>query len=343
VRQGKQALGLFERYLTLWVIICLFAGILIGNLFPSLSELLGTWVIPGTSVPMIVGVCLFLMIYPILVNTQFEKLREALKAPGPLFTNVFYVWTVKPLIMFVLAWFFLKMLWNLPEYAIGIIVLGCAPCTVMVMFWSMLADSSVEFCIILCAVHSVIMLVMYAPLVYFLTGLIIYVPWEPVALSVTIFLGLPLLLGVITRYTALQSKGSEWFESKLSPALSYLAMVGLFMNLVVLFSLKGYVFVQSPLLTLKIATPQIIESYLDFAVAYAVSKLLKFPYEYASVSGIVASGNHTELTIATTIATWGIASSQALAGTVGPLVEVPIMLSIAGICLKTRKYFPKNS
>ncbi|MEM1540635.1 MAG: hypothetical protein QXJ07_04555 [Candidatus Bathyarchaeia archaeon] len=119
-------------------------------------------------------------------------------------------------------------------------------------------------------------------------------------------------------------------------------MVGLFMNLVVLFSLKGYAFVQSPLLTFKIATPQIIESYLDFAVAYAISKLLKFPYSYASVSGIVASGNHTELTIATTIATWGIASSQALAGTVGPLVEVPIMLSIAGICLKTRKHFTKS-
>ncbi|MEM3666856.1 MAG: hypothetical protein QW222_07240 [Candidatus Bathyarchaeia archaeon] len=191
MRRRKKELGVFEKYLTLWVIICLFAGILIGNCFPGFSEFLGRWVIPGTSVPLIVGVCLFLMIYPILVNTRFERLKEAVAAPGPLFTNVFYVWTVKPLIMFVLAWFFLKMLWNLPEYAIGMIVLGCAPCTVMVMFWSMLADASVEFCIILCAVHSVIMLVMYAPLVYYLTGLIIYVPWEPIAMSVGVFLGLP--------------------------------------------------------------------------------------------------------------------------------------------------------
>lgn len=169
---------------------------LIGNYVPRLSELLGAWVIPGTLVPIPIGICLFLMVYPILVRTQFERLKEAARAP-------------KPLVMFALAWFFLKSLWGLPEYAMGMIVLECAPCTAMVLFWSMLSKSSVEFCVVVSAVHTLIMLVAYAPLASFLAGLIIPVPWEAIALAVGLFLGLPLVLGVATRYAFLRYKGIE--------------------------------------------------------------------------------------------------------------------------------------
>lgn len=209
----------------------------------------------------------------------------------------------------------------------------------MVLFWSMLSNSSVEFCVVVSVVHTLIMLIAYAPLASFLAGLIIPVPWEAIALAVGIFLGLPLMLGVAMRYSVLRYKGAEWFESKLSPALRYMAMTGLLITLITLFALRGRTVIQHPLLTLQIATPLILEFYSVFALAYLISMRLKFPYKYAAVVGFDSASNHFEIAIAA--ATWGISSRQAFATVVGPLFEVPVMLSLAAICLKTRRLFIK--
>lgn len=342
-REREEVLGIFEKYLTLWVIACAIIGLFLGNYFPSLIESASSWTIPGTMLPTIIGFCLFFMIYPILVNTSFEKLGGAIKTPKASSLTVLFAWGVKPFLMFGLAWFFLSFLWNLPEYAMGIIILGCAPCTAMVLFWAMISKSSREFTVVISAVHTLIMLAAYAPLTSYLAGLIIPVPWKMIALSVGVFLGLPLVLGLATRRSVLKRKGRNWFEEKFSPLLDNIAHVGLFITLIVLFSLKGEVVINNPLLTFKIATPLLIEFYLLFLIGFFVAKHVGVPYKHTAVVGFDGSSNHFEIAIAAAAATWGIASPQAFATVVGPLFEVPVMLSIAGLCLKFRgKFFRLN-
>jgi ACR3 family arsenite transporter len=346
----ERKLGLWEKYLSVWVVLCILAGIAIGRAVPQISDVLARLEIANVSIP--IAICLFAMIYPIMVQISFKEVKKAVKAPKPIGLTLFMNWVIKPFTMALFAWLFLSVVFGqfltatqIQEYRAGMILLGVAPCTAMVLVWSYLARGNMGHTLVMTAINSLSMVVLYAPLATFLLGISgITVPWLTIALSIVVYICLPLVAGHYTRSWAIKKKGKNWFEKKLIPPLSKSAIAALLITLVILFSYQGRIITEIPGIIGMITAGIFVNILLIFAITYAVSRAMRLTYEDAAPAAIIAGSNHFEVAIAVATTLFGVSSGAALATVVGVLTEVPIMLFLVWLCLKTRGYFyrPKN-
>ena len=353
-------LGIFERYLTLWVILCIVGGIILGKIAPGFAKSLDAMAIyvggaPVVSIP--IAICLFFMMYPIMVKIDFTAVVKAGKSPKPVLLTLVVNWCIKPFTMFAIAWFFLGVVFRgfIPgneivkdgsevelfrSYISGAILLGIAPCTAMVLMWGYLARGNQGHTLIMVAINSLTMLVLYGLLGGWLLGINrMPVPWQALLLSISIYVALPLVAGFFSRKWVIAAKGKEWFEAKFLHVLTPISIIALLGTLVLLFSFKGETILNNPLTILWIAIPLFIQTVLIFAITYFLAKLLKFSYEDAAPSAMIGASNHFEVAIATATMLFGLSSGAALATVVGVLIEVPVMLMLVKICLKTQNWF----
>ncbi|UCE39580.1 MAG: ACR3 family arsenite efflux transporter [Thermoplasmata archaeon] len=341
----EKTLGIFEKYLTIWVALCIAVGIGLGRAFPGISDVLNSFQFANVSIP--IAICLFFMIYPIMVQIDFKRVIEAGKTPKPVAVTLFINWAIKPFTMAFFAWLFMSIIWspflsqeNASQYAAGMILLGVAPCTAMVLVWSYLSKGNMGHTLVMVAINSIAMLFLYAPLGGFLLGVAsIPVPWVTIAFSVGIYVGLPLVFGYISRKEILKRKGSKWFEEQFAPNLKYISIVALLITLIILFSLQGDVIVEQPLVIGMIALPLFIQTMFIFWLTYGMSIKVGLKYEDAAPTSQIGASNHFEVAIAVAIVLFGLDSGAALATVVGVLIEVPVMLALVYICLGTRHWF----
>lgn len=343
--KGARGLGLWEKYLTLWVFLCIIAGIALGRLFPQLSEVLSRFEVAKVSIP--IAICLFWMIYPIMVQIDFRRVVIAGKTPKPIATTLIANWAIKPFTMAFFAWLFLSVVFKnlIPhdtalEYRAGMILLGVAPCTAMVLMWSYLAKGNMAHTLVMCAVNSLSMVVLYAPLAGFLLGVSgIPIPWATIAFSVLIYICVPLVAGYFTRSISIRKKGLGWFNERIVAPLKIVSVIALLVTLILLFALQGYVIVSLPGAIGMITVGIFANIIVVFVLAYVVAKIIGIGYEDAAPSAIIAGSNHFEVAIAVATTLFGVKSGAALATVVGVLTEVPMMLFIVWLCKKTRWFF----
>ncbi len=346
--EKERKLGIWGKYLTLWVILCIGAGIGLGRLFPDLSATLAKLEVANISIP--IAILLFAMIYPIMVQISWEEIKKAIRSPKPIGLTLFANWAVKPFSMALFAWLFLSVIFGkslaveqIEQYRAGTILLGVAPCTAMVLVWSYLAKGNMGHTLVMTAVNSLSMVVLYAPLAVLLLGISgITVPWDTIALSVTIYIVTPLIAGYFTRRWTIQKKGLEWFERKLEPSLGKVSVIALLLTLVVLFTYQGHIIIELPGIIGMITLAILVNILVVFGITYLVARIMKLRYADAIPAAIIAGSNHFEVAIAVATTLFGVASGAALATVVGVLTEVPIMLFLVRISLRTRKTFPKH-
>ncbi len=340
-------LGFFEKYLTLWIAVCIIIGIIFGRLFPDISGILNNFSYYQVSIP--IAICLFFMIYPIMVQIDFKKVIDAGKTPKPVLLTLIVNWIIKPFTMAFFAWLFMSIIFAqfldpalAQSYTAGMILLGVAPCTAMVLVWSYLSKGNMGHTLVMVAINSLVMLFLYAPLAGILLGVTnIIVPWETIVLSVGIYVGIPLIVGYISRTQLIKRKGKKWFEKSFTPSLHYIAIIALLITLVLLFSLQGNVILEQPLVIAMIFLPLFIQNQLIFWITYLSAKTINLPYEDAAPSAQIGASNHFEVAIAVSIMLFGLTSGAVLATVVGVLMEVPVMLLLVKISLKTQHWFKK--
>ncbi len=346
--EKERTLGIFEKYLTVWVVFCIIIGIIFGRLFPSVANLLNSLQYYQVSIP--IAIALFFMIYPIMVQIDFRKVIEAGKTPKPVALTLIVNWLIKPFTMAFFAWLFMSIIFSqfldteiATSYTAGMILLGVAPCTAMVLVWSYLSKGNMGHTLVMVAINSLAMLFLYAPLAGILLGVTnIVVPWQTIGLSVGIYVGIPLFVGYVSRAQLLKKKGGEWFEKSFSPSLHYIAIVALLITLVLLFSLQGDVIVEQPLIIALIFVPLFIQNQVIFWITYLTAKFIGLKYEDAAPSAQIGASNHFEVAIAVAIMLFGLSSGAALATVVGVLMEVPVMLLLVKVSLKTQHWFVKQ-
>ena len=345
-REKEYALSFFHKYLTIWVALCILAGIGLGAVFPGAARFLNSLAVAQVNIP--VAVFLFAMMYPIMVQIDFSEVVNAVKAPKPVLLTLIVNWAIKPFTMFFLAWLFMRVIWApfidhtlAGEYIAGMILLGIAPCTAMVLVWSYLARGFMGLTLVMVAINSLTMLVLYAPLGNFLLGVAdIRVPFMTIFLSVLLYVGVSLVAGYISRTRLLKTKGTEWYETVFLKNMGTSSIVALLLTLVFLFMLQGSVILQYPLVVVMIAVPLVIQTLLIFILGYGAAKLIGLKYEEAAPSSMIGASNHFEVAIATAVTIFGLTSGAALSTVVGVLIEVPLMLALVRICLRTRHWFP---
>jgi ACR3 family arsenite transporter len=386
----RKMTSVFERYLTLWVALCIVGGIVLGKLAPGLARALDGMAIhvnraPVVSIP--IAICLFFMMYPIMVKIDFASVVRAGKGGKPVLLTLFVNWCVKPFTMYAIASVFLGVLFrgfigaeatdlvkmpfglNLPvgaeygagtvvlqdgvrmlqvplwrSYLAGCILLGIAPCTAMVLVWGYLSRGNDGLTLVMVAINSLTMLVLYGVLGGFLLGVgRLPVPWQALLLSIAIYVALPLVAGYFSRRWIVAAKGETWFRERFLHVLTPVTIVALLVTLVLLFSFKGEVILGNPLTIVWIAIPLFIQTCLIFALGYALAKWLKLTYEDAAPAAMIGASNHFEVAIATATMLFGLSSGAALATVVGVLIEVPVMLMLVRFCLRTQHWFPHRS
>ncbi|MGL4619871.1 ACR3 family arsenite efflux transporter [Chroococcidiopsis sp.] len=350
-------LSFFEKYLTVWVFLCIIAGILLGRLFPGIAVALDAMSIYQVSIP--IAICLFFMMYPIMVKIDFTQATNAMRSPKPVILTLVVNWLIKPFTMVVFAQFFLGWLFRpllsgteiirgneivlANSYIAGAILLGIAPCTAMVLMWGYLSYGNQGHTLVMVAVNSLAMLFLYAPLGrWLLAANDLSVPWETIVLSVLIYVSLPLATGMYSRYWILKHKGREWFERRFLKYLSPGAIAALLMTLVLLFAFKGELIVNNPIHIVLIAVPLFIQTNFIFLISYVAALKLKLAYEDAAPAALIGASNHFEVAIATAVMLFGLNSGAALATVVGVLIEVPVMLMLVEICKRTAAWFPRE-
>ena len=382
----RKMTSLFERYLTVWVGLCIVGGILLGKIAPNLAQSLDGMSIyvngaPVVSIP--IAICLFFMMYPIMVKIDFASVVKAGKSGKPVFLTLFLNWCIKPFTMYAISLFFLGFLLksfigaeavdlvrlpfglDLPvgaqhgagivvlqegvkmlqiplwrSYFAGCILLGIAPCTAMVLVWGFLAKGNDGLTLVMVAINSLTMLLLYGVLGGFLLGVgKLPIPWQALLLSVAIYVALPLVAGYFSRKWVIGARGEEWFKEKFLGVLTPVTITALLLTLVLLFSFKGEVITNNPLTIVWIAIPLFIQTILIFVLGYGAAKLLKFKYEDAAPAAMIGASNHFEVAIATAVMLFGLSSGAALATVVGVLIEVPVMLMLVGFCKRTTSWF----
>jgi ACR3 family arsenite transporter len=384
---GKNGgLNVFEKYLTLWVALCIVGGIVLGKLAPKVAVYLDSLAIYVNNAPVVsipIAICLFFMMYPIMVKIDFTEVLKAGRNIKPVGLTLFVNWAIKPFTMYAISAFFLgtlfygfigpdaidhvkipfglnldvgavhgagkvvlidgvKMLevplWR--SYLWGCILLGIAPCTAMVLVWGYLAKGNDGHTLMMVAINSLTMLFLYGLLGGFLLGVgRLPVPWQALLLSIAIYVALPLLAGYFSRKWIIATKGEDWFKQKFLHVLTPVTIIALLITLVLLFSFKGDMILSNPLTILWIAIPLFIQTNLIFWIAYGLAKVLKLEYRDAAPSAMIGASNHFEVAIATATMLFGLSSGAALATVVGVLIEVPVMLMLVRICLRTPKWF----
>ncbi len=386
--ENRKLTNPFERYLTLWVALCIAGGILLGKLAPDFAKTLDGMAIfvngaPVVSIP--IAVCLFFMMYPIMVKIDFASVIQAGKSGKPVWLTLFINWAIKPFTMYAIAYFFLGFVFrtfigtdavdlvkmpfglDLPvgaehgagtvvlaegvkmlqvplwrSYLAGCILLGIAPCTAMVLVWGYLARGNDGLTLVMVAINSLTMLLLYGPLGGFLLGVgRLPVPWQALLLSIAIYVALPLVAGYYSRKWILAAKGEAWFREKFLHVLTPVTIIALLTTLVLLFSFKGEVILANPLTILWIAIPLFLQTLLIFWLSYAAARVLKLSYADAAPAAMIGASNHFEVAIATATMLFGLSSGAALATVVGVLIEVPVMLGLVKICTRTRRWFPQ--
>ncbi len=383
-----KGLSIFEKYLTVWVILCIAAGIVLGKIAPGFAKCLDGMAIyvgqaPVVSIP--IAVCLFFMMYPIMVKIDFAKVVKAGKSVKPVGLTLFINWAIKPFTMYAISAFFLGTLFygfigpeaidhvkmpfglDLPvgathgagqvvlidgvkmlqvplwrSYLAGCILLGIAPCTAMVLVWGHLSKGNDGHTLVMVAINSLAMLFLYGLLGGFLLGVgRLPVPWQALLLSIAIYVALPLLAGYLSRRWIIAARGEEWFKEKFLHFLTPVTIIALLVTLVLLFSFKGEVIISNPLTILWIAVPLFIQTVLIFTVTYIAARLMKLSYQDAAPSAMIGASNHFEVAIATATMLFGLSSGAALATVVGVLIEVPVMLMLVKVCLRTQRWFDR--
>jgi ACR3 family arsenite transporter len=338
-------LGVFERYLSLWVALCIAVGVAVGQFIPAVPNGLGELEVAKVNLP--VAVLIWAMIYPMMVQVDFKSILGVRRHPKGLTVTLVVNWLIKPFTMFGFAWLFLKGIFGpfiepglASEYVAGAILLGAAPCTAMVFVWSYLTDGDPAYTLVQVSINDLIMLVAFAPIVAFLLGLSdVIVPWDTLLLSVGLYIVIPLAAGALSRMWIIQAKGEEWFDTVFLERLGPVTMGGLLLTLVLLFSFQGEVILQTPLHIAMIAVPLIVQTFVVFAIAYGWAYAWRVPHAVAAPAGMIGASNFFELAVATAIAMFGVTSGAALATVVGVLVEVPVMLALVRIANATRPQF----
>jgi len=383
-------LGFFERYLTLWVILCIAAGIGLGKLAPGLAAFLDGLALYANGAPVVsipIAICLFFMMYPIMVKIDFGEVVKSGKNVLPVTLTLLINWAIKPFTMYAIAAFFLGTLFlgligpdavdhvkmplglNLPvgatygaghvvleggvkmlevplwrSYLAGCILLGVAPCTAMVLVWGSLAKGNDGHTLVMVAINSLAMLLLYGVLGGFLLGVgKLPVPWEALLLSIAVYVALPLVAGYMSRRWLIRAKGQAWFQAHFLPVLTPVTITALLITLVLLFSFKGNVIVANPLTIVWIAIPLFLQTVLIFWLGYGVARLFRFTYEDAAPTAMIGASNHFEVAIATATMLFGLSSGAALATVVGVLIEVPVMLMLVRVCQRTQGWFQHSS
>jgi ACR3 family arsenite transporter len=389
LNNDRKMTSIFERFLSLWVVLCIIAGILLGKIAPGVAQYLDNQAIyvngaPVVSIP--IAICLFFMMYPIMVKIDFGEVIKAGKSGRPVFLTLFVNWGVKPFTMYGIAIFFLGTLFynfigpdavdfvkmpfglDLPvgashgagtvviaggikmlqvplwrSYLAGCILLGIAPCTAMVLVWGYLSRGNDGLTLVMVAINSLTMLVLYGVLGGFLLGVgRLPVPWQALLLSIGIYVALPLVAGYLSRKWIISAKGETWFKEKFLHVLTPITIIALLITLVLLFSFKGEVIISNPLTIVWIAVPLFIQTMLIFWLGYGLARLLKLRYVDAAPAAMIGASNHFEVAIATSTMLFGLSSGAALATVVGVLIEVPVMLMLVKICLNTSHWFQQN-
>ena len=342
-------IGFFEKYLTLWVALCMVAGVLIGQFLPGIPAFLGKFEYANVSIP--IAILIWLMIYPMMLKVDFQSIRNVGKNPKGLFVTWVTNWLIKPFTMFGIAWLFFFVIFKtlIPaelakDYLAGAILLGAAPCTAMVFVWSHLTRGNPAYTVVQVATNDLIILVAFTPIVALLLGIGgVKIPWDTLLLSVALFVVIPLAGGILTRTSIVKKRGLDYFEKGFLPKFNNVTIVGLLLTLVIIFSFQGKVILENPLHILLIAVPLIIQTFLIFFIAYGASKLLKLPHDIAAPAGMIGASNFFELSVAVAISLFGAKSPVALATIVGVLVEVPVMLTLVKIANRTTHWFPTQS
>ena len=336
----------FEKYLTLWVALCIAAGIAVGEWLPALPAALGRWEYANVSIP--IAVLIWLMIYPMMLKIDFRSLRNVAREPRGLVVTCVTNWLVKPFTMFAVAFFFLFIVFGrwLPasaaaEYLSGAVLLGAAPCTAMVFVWSYLTRGDAAYTLVQVAVNDLIILVAYAPIVALLLGIGgITVPMDTLLLSVLLFVVIPLAAGVLTRRFVVARRGLDYFNNVFVKKFDHITIVGLLLTLVLLFSFQGGTILANPFHIALIAVPLVVQTILIFFVAYGWAFAWRLPHAVAAPAAMIGASNFFELAVAVAVSLFGLQSGAALATVVGVLVEVPVMLLLVRIANRTRGRFP---
>jgi ACR3 family arsenite transporter len=347
-KEGK-GIGFFERYLTIWVALCIIVGILIGQFLPVIPKTLSRFEYYNVSIP--VAILIWLMIYPMMLKIDFSSVVGATRKPKGLIVTCVTNWLIKPFTMYLIAAFFFKEVFKafIPEnlvtdYLAGAVLLGAAPCTAMVFVWSYLTKGDPAYTLVQVAVNDLIILLAFTPIVAFLLGVSdVTVPYGTLFLSTVLFVVIPLTAGYLTRKHVINSKGLEYFNNVFLKKFDHITIIGLLLTLVIIFSFQGEIILNNPLHILLIAIPLTIQTFLIFGIAYGWAKAWKLPHSIAAPAGMIGASNFFELAVAVAISLFGLKSGAALATVVGVLVEVPVMLTLVKIANNTRNWFPNEN
>lgn len=343
------SISTFDKLLPVWILIAMSLGILLGYFVPSFADVLNSWSFGAVSIPIAIG--LLWMMYPVLAKVKYEELGRLRDEKRMFGLSLVLNWLIGPMLMFVLAWVFLP---DLPDYRVGLILVGLARCIAMVLIWNMMAGGCSESCAVLVAINSIMQILLYSFEAWFYitvlsslidpsTTTIVAISIIDIAVSVIIFLGIPLVAGVITRLVLVNKRGAEWYDEEFAPRLGPLALIGLLFTIVVMFSLKGDVILSLPFDVLRISLPLLAYFMLMFFVSFFLAKRFDFNYDKNVTISFTASSNNFELAIAVTIGVFGIQSGQALAAVVGPLIEVPVLIGLVYVSLWLgRKFYGRE-
>lgn len=344
--EKKQGIGFFEKYLTLWVALCIIIGIAVGQWLPAIPQTLSKFEYANVSIP--VAILIWLMIYPMMLKVDFQSVKNVGRRPKGIIVTCVTNWLIKPFSMFGIAYLFFHVVFKtfipagLPEeYLAGAVLLGAAPCTAMVFVWSYLTKGDAAYTLVQVAVNDLIILVAFAPIVAFLLGVGgVSIPWNTLLLSVGLFVVIPLAAGVITRTMVIRRRGVEYFNDVFIKKFDNYTVGGLLLTLIILFSFQGETILNNPLHIFLIAVPLVLQTVLIFFVAYGWAKWWRIPHDVAAPAGMIGASNFFELAVAVAISLFGLQSGAALATVVGVLVEVPVMLTLVRIANNTRSWFP---
>ena len=340
-------MGIFERYLSLWVALCILAGMLLGNFIPGLFATVAS--LEFAHVNLVVAVLIWVMIYPMMIQVDFSAIKDAGKKPKGLALTLVINWLIKPFSMALLGWLFFKVFFaglvdpqTANEYIAGMILLGVAPCTAMVFVWSQLTKGDPNYTLVQVSVNDIIMIFAFAPIAAFLLGISeVHVPWQTLLLSVVLYVILPLIAGYLTRTALIKGKNTErlnQFVGRLKPW----SVIGLLGTVILLFGFQAETILANPLAIGLIAIPLLIQTYGIFFIAYGAAKALNLPHNIAAPACMIGTSNFFELAVAVAISLFGLHSGAALATVVGVLVEVPVMLSLVAFANKTKTWFPEH-
>ncbi len=337
-------MGIFERYLSVWVGLCIVAGVALGSVFPSVFQAIATLEYAQVNFP--IAVLIWLMIYPMMVQVDFSSIKDVGKRPRGLALTLVINWLIKPFTMAALGWLFFRVLFvdfvdpaTASEYIAGMILLGVAPCTAMVFVWSQLTKGDPNYTLVQVSVNDIIMIFAFAPITAFLLGISdVVVPWETLVLSVVLYVLLPLLAGYVTR-RILNAQGDQAALTRFLDVLKPFSIAGLLLTVVLLFGFQAETIISKPLAIVLIAIPLLIQTYGIFALAYGAARALKLPHNIAAPACMIGTSNFFELAVAVAISLFGLHSGAALATVVGVLVEVPVMLSLVAFANRTRQWF----